>query len=287
MHQSVLRFKRARWLKIVLLLETISIALYAWHNPLPTANGGTWLGYTLGTVGALLIVWLAWFGVRKRSYRSTSGTLQGWLSAHVYLGLGLVIIATLHTGFQFGWNVHTLAYALMCLVIISGIFGIVYYVRYPSKLSDNRSNKTQAELLLALKEADQQAVLASNTLAPSFQTMIDSSIELTHLGGSLWKQLSGKDYSKVTLDKRRVKNPDQAEVIKALSSLMGDDDPDNNAHARIAIETISRRSELLQRLRKDIRIRALLDVWLIIHVPATVALLTALAAHIFIVFYYW
>jgi hypothetical protein len=269
------------------LLETVSIILYAWHNPLPTANGGTWLGYTLGTVGALLIAWLAWFGVRKRNYRSTSGTLQGWLSAHIYLGLALLGVATLHTGFQFSWNVHTLAYALMCLVIISGVFGIVYYVRYPSVLSNNRNNKTQAELLLALSEADQQAVSATNALNPSFQAMVDSSIELTELGGSLWRQLSGSDYSKAIIDDKRVDNSDQRAVIKQLASLLGDDNPENNAQARQAIQALNRRGELLQRLRKDIRIRAYLDVWLLIHVPATIALLTALAAHIFIVFYYW
>ncbi|MFT7127199.1 MAG: hypothetical protein ACI9HX_000876 [Pseudoalteromonas tetraodonis] len=287
MHQSVLRFKRARWLKLASLLVAVSIALYAWHDPLPIANGGTWLGYTLGTIGAGLIAWLAWFGVRKRNYRSTSGTLQGWLSAHIYLGLALILVATLHTGFQFALNVHTLAYALMCLVIVSGVLGLVYYVRYPSLLSDNRNNKTQADLLEALKEADQQAVSSTNGLAPSFQAMVDSSIELTQLGGSLWKQLSGNDYSTAIINSKLVSNPGQREVIKQLASLLGDEDPQNNAQARLAIQSLNRRGELLQRLRQDIRIRALLDVWLLVHVPATIALLTALVAHIFIVFYYW
>ena len=53
---------------------------------------------SFGTVGALLIAWLLWYGVRKRSYAAT-GNLEGWLSAHVYLGTALVVIVTLHTGF--------------------------------------------------------------------------------------------------------------------------------------------------------------------------------------------
>lgn len=287
MHESLLRYKKARWLKLGMLLAFTSVALYAWHNPQPTANGGTWLGYTLGAIGAGLIAWLAWFGIRKRDYRSTTGTLQGWLSAHVYLGLALIIVATLHTGYQFGWNLHTLAYVLMCVVILSGIYGLVVYVRYPSILSDNRNNRTQAELLQLLKEADQQAVIATNDLQPDHQAMVDSSIELTQLGGNIAQQLSGADHSKVMINDQMMGNPDQRTVIQQLATLLGDDDTEQNARARAAIQALNKRSELLQRLRKDIRIRAMLDIWLLLHVPATIALLTALVAHIFIVFYYW
>ena len=35
------------------------------------------------------------------------------------------------------------------------------------------------------------------------------------------------------------------------------------------------------------RLKALLEVWLYVHVPLTVALLAALTAHIVSVFYYW
>lgn len=287
MHESLLRYKKARWLKLGILLAFTSVALYAWHNPQPTANGGTWLGYLLGTIGAGLIAWLAWFGIRKRDYHSTSSTVQGWLSAHIYLGLALIIVGTLHTGYQFGWNVHTLAYTLMCVVILSGVFGLVVYIRYPSILSDNRKNKTQAELLQQLKEADQQAVTATNELEASFQQMVDSSIELTQIGGNFRRQLSGKDHSTVSINGDLCANPEQRAVIQQLATLMGDDSPQRNAQARLAIQALNKRSELLRRLRKDIRIRALLDIWLLIHVPATIALLTALTAHIFIVFYYW
>ena len=73
---------------------------YAWHQPAVKPYGGTWLGYTLGSIGALLVLWLMWFGVRKRRYSSNAGTVQGWLSAHVYLGTSLLVIATLHTGWK-------------------------------------------------------------------------------------------------------------------------------------------------------------------------------------------
>ncbi len=102
MHESMLDYAKRRYLKIAVALCVSSIIAYAWHDPLSPPNGGTWLGYTLGGIGAALILWLTALGVRKRSYSSSLGTLRGWTSAHVYLGLALIVVATLHTGFQFG-----------------------------------------------------------------------------------------------------------------------------------------------------------------------------------------
>ena len=138
MHTSILLFRNFRYLKISVAILAVSILAYAIHDPLGKPNGGTWLGYTLGGFAAVLIVWLAWFGVRKRQYGVGKLLLEDWASAHVYLGLSLLVIATLHSGFQFGINIHTLAYALMVLVIGSGAFGLYAYMRYPRLRSVKR-----------------------------------------------------------------------------------------------------------------------------------------------------
>ena len=44
---------------------------------------------------------------------------------------------------------------------------------------------------------------------------------------------------------------------------------------------------MLARLRRHLRLKALLEIWLYVHVPATFALLAALTAHIVSVFFYW
>jgi hypothetical protein len=43
----------------------------------------------------------------------------------------------------------------------------------------------------------------------------------------------------------------------------------------------------LQRLRGYIQRRALLEVWLFVHIPLTFVLIVALLAHIISVFFYW
>ena len=138
-HQSLLAYAKYRWAKIAVVVIAAAIVAYALDRSPHGHYGGSALGYTLGTIGALLIVWLTYFGVRKRRYSSTSGTLLGWLSAHVYLGVALLVIATLHAAFEVGWNIHTLAYALMLAVILSGFYGVYAYLRHPSGITATMS----------------------------------------------------------------------------------------------------------------------------------------------------
>src|SRR3546814_291073 len=106
-HEGFLRYADFRWAKISGGLCLLVIVSYSLIDVQPRPNGGSWYGYTLGTIGALLILWLTALGYRKRRMTRDYWSLKAWTSAHVYLGLSLIVIGTWHTGFQLGWNVHT------------------------------------------------------------------------------------------------------------------------------------------------------------------------------------
>ena len=57
--------------------------------------------------------------------------------------------------------------------------------------------------------------------------------------------------------------------------------------ARRLISRLSRKSELLNRGRKDVQLKALMKIFLFVHVPMSFALFAALFSHVFIVFFYW
>ncbi len=192
-HEGFLRHRNFRWLKVGLLLSILAIVGYSIIDVYPRHNGGSWYGYTLGTIGALLILWLTLLGVRKRAMTRGAWSLKGWTSAHVYLGLSLIVIGTLHTGFQFGWNVHTLAYALMMLVIASGIYGIAVYSTLPDELSDNRSAMTKSQMIDVITKLDRQLQVAAQPLTHSDTEIVRRSLKEDPFRAGLFRRLSGSD----------------------------------------------------------------------------------------------
>ncbi|HTV96482.1 MAG TPA: hypothetical protein VME42_10770 [Steroidobacteraceae bacterium] len=295
-HEGILRYRNARYLWVALGLLAASVALYATQGGLRPAGGGTWQGYTLGTLGALIILWLAWLGIRKRSYASTSGSVAGWTSAHVYLGLALVAIATLHCAGRFGWNVHTLAYALTCAVVLTGILGLYTYLSFPRQLSANRAGGPRSQLFAELYALDQEGRDIARRCNASIDTAVKTSIERTALGGGVLDQLLGRDRSRVSLDQADAgpgasplrSNADQQAVIDYVSNRVTRADKRiETANLEALVLILCRRQAVLRRIRRDIRLHAWLKAWLYFHIPLTIALIAALIAHILATFLYW
>lgn len=275
-HESILIYRRFRYLKLALLGIAAAAVAYGFHSPLGEPNGGTWLGYTLGGLSAFLILWLMWFGIRKRRYGPGKVRLESWLSAHVYLGLALIVVATLHTGFQLGYNVHSLAYVLMMLVILSGAFGVYAYIRYPRAMTANRRGDTLREMMLQIADLDRQCRDMAMNLADEINKAVFEAGRNTRIGGGLLRQLSGGDpacASAAALDK-----------VQGLAAAARGEDA---VRCRRLVALLSRKCALLQRARKDVQLQTLMQVWLYLHVPLSFALLAALSAHVFAVFYYW
>lgn len=275
-HQSILEYARFRWFKAASLLCVLAAAAYLWHDPPLKPYGGTPLGYALGTVGALLILWLLAFGVRKRRYRSTSATVQGWLSAHVYLGTALVVVATLHTGFELGWNIHTLAYVLMLLVVASGFYGVFVYLRVPRAMTENLGADTRQSILLRVADLDREMRDLALSLPDDLVALVDASVKETRLGGSLLRVLAGHDPRCPT--DRAVR--DWAKHARALTGERARLDKD-------VYGLLLQKQQLLARARRDLRQQAILELWLHVHVPLSVMLVAALLAHVVSVFIYW
>jgi hypothetical protein len=277
-HEGFLRHKGFRWAQIAtgLCVAAVGVYFFVAMRLAEPPSGGSWLGYLLGTISAGLIVWLACLGVRKRVISAGHYSLKAWVSAHVYLGLSLTVLATLHTGFQFGWNIHTLAYGLMMLVIASGALGVWAYATLPQRLHGNRGETTRKQMLDSIASLDAQLHELAQPLDRAGASVVRLSIEETELGGGFWKRLTGSYgdcANRRALQRLRGLPPSanaaQAEALTKIEGLM------------------QQKADALSLARRQMGITALLEAWLFVHIPATFALLAALTAHIVSVFAYW
>lgn len=276
MHEGFLRHANFRWFKIATVISILVMISYLMVDVQPRHNGGSWYGYTLGSAGVLIIFWLSTLGIRKRKMTRGHWSLKAWTSAHVYLGLSLTVIATLHTGFQLGWNVHTLAYVLMMIVILSGVWGIIVYATLPRVMSANRDQITEDQMLASLRSIDRQLHDAAQPLEQQYAELVRGSLDQNPFGGGIIRRLSNRYPACRT---RRAHD----EILQVTGSQPRiDEDPMEKVDS-----LLGRKRAILARTRKHLQLKAMLEIWLYIHVPLTFALIAALIAHVVSVFFYW
>lgn len=266
--RSFLRYGNFLHLKLALTAVAAASLAYLLDDPPGGPSGGSALGYALGVFSTALVVWLLWFGVRKRRYDGGGAPLQAWLSGHVYLGLTLLVLVPLHCGFQFGWNLHSLAGALLFLTLVSGIFGLVAYTQIPARMTRNRPGQQLEGLLQQVADLDEQLRAEARELRDA--EPVRRAIEETRIGGGLAALLFFSEANCATTQA-------QAALKRAR-----DDDPG----LLRPLELLTTKQAILRRVRRDLRYKALLDLWLVLHVPLSLACVAAVAVHVLAVFYY-
>ncbi|MEM8789972.1 MAG: hypothetical protein AAGE80_00040 [Pseudomonadota bacterium] len=276
------------WPIIAFLLCASAAAIWVFYAPEGRRDGSTVVGYGLGGLSALIVLWLSWLGVMKRRFASSSVRRRNKVSAHVWLGLSLIVLVALHSGFQFSFNVHTLAYVLLVIVVLSGIFGIYFYASTPRAMNSNVASaivekkhpdlSDTEQLELDIRDIDQRMERSLQNLPDAFRDPIVKSRERTRIGGGLFSILLGPWVGCAT---RR----SLSQVQKLREQFR--DDPDVGPRVDDLAADLSRKADVVRCLRRDTRYKALLTLWLWIHIPITVALLVTLISHITLVFFYW
>jgi hypothetical protein len=263
------------WRRIFFLLLALVTLSYVRYANAGYPHGGSPWGLAYGIAGLLLILLLAFFGIRKRAYRSTFGTLEQWLQSHIYLGILVLVVLLFHTGGRFHDRVAVAALILLAIVVASGIAGAVLYVTVPRLLTEVETNLTPAEIseqLNALARA--MARIASGRSAP-FQKIFDESMRRTTPGLLVgWRLLLAK--------RKRDSNRERADWARLLALVPKSEHDD----LRQMLVMSRQRGELLLRLLHQQRYKNVLEAWLYVHVPFTIALLVMTAVHVIAVLYY-
>lgn len=258
------------------MLLALTIGSYLWYQSREFPHGGSPFGLIYGIIGFALIILLLLFGVRKRAYRSRLGTLQGWLQAHIYLGILAFIILLCHTGGRFNDRVAVATFIVVGIVVFSGMLGAVLYVTIPRMLTEVESNLTAQEISDQLNQLGKQMARIASGKSLPFQKIYES-LMAESVPGILagWRILVS-----TVAGRRGARKPGQ------WAGLLGRVAKPEQDELRQMLVISRQRKELLLRLIFQQRYKNVLDFWLYLHIPFSIALIILAVTHVVAVFYF-
>lgn len=276
MATSFLTYRAGRWLWISTVLAGAFILHYVNYQSHAVAYGGSLEGLMYGVLGMALIAVLMYLGIRKRSYTSGAGMLQGWVSAHVYLGMLTLLVIPLHAGFRFGWDVHTLAFALLAIVVLSGMIGVFLYRTIPERLTryeaSQQADKIDPEMARMLSDMRALVRDKSDALVQLYRAEVQRAQQSAQKGWSLLFKGQRNDLLATR----------SAELAKKVSTIP----PADQATYQILSQLLLKKAQLEVSLLHQMRLRNALQAWLYIHIPVSIAMVCAVALHLILVFLY-
>jgi cytochrome b561 len=237
------------WRPIFFVLLIASTASFVYYIRREFPHGGSRFGLAYGAIGFFLCFLLAFFGIRKRWYRSTFGTVEQWMQSHIYLGILAMVILVFHAGGRFNDKVAVATLILVAIVVASGILGAILYVTVPRMLTEVESNLTAAEIYNQLIREDAPGWLAG------------------------WRLL----FRRMRRGTKRTAD---------WTNLLALVEKDEQEEIRQLLVVSRQRKELLIRLIYQQRYKNVLESWLYIHIPFTILLLVFAIVHVAAAFYY-
>jgi hypothetical protein len=263
-------------LRIFALLTLFLVTHYVYNATRNNVDAGNVWGLIYGTAALVLMISVAVYGVRRRAVRMAATKKMGkttiWVQWHIYAGLLCQLMVLMHTGFQLpngvlnwwlwlfsfwvtaGGLIGYLLQKWIPGVLSSGLSIEVIYERIPDLIRDlrNKSEDLVADCSQPVRDFYRKKI------AGTLKRPITRFIYFVDITGGVQKRLKQFGYLKKALSDAEKEKLLQLEAIyKAKLEI--------DAHYT---------------LQKALR------HWMVLHLPASVALLVLVLIHMFAVFYY-
>jgi len=158
---------------LLALLVIALVALFGWHAmSQPGFSSGSRTGYNIGLTGAVLMLILFLYPLRKHvRWLSAAGPLREWLNFHMLLGICGPLLILFHSRFSFDSTNAGIAMASMLVVAGSGIVGRFIYTRIHHEL---RGRKLAAMELRAALAESLERIQGGNGLPTAAKNALES-----------------------------------------------------------------------------------------------------------------
>jgi hypothetical protein len=281
-------------------------------------GGGSTPGLVLGIVGGLIIVFECALWLRKTKpfrTRRIFGTAQSWMKAHIWLGLLVLPLAVMHSGFAFGGTLTSIVMWLLLIVIASGIFGLWMQNLVPKLLLEHVQGETvfsqidlvkrqyaneAARIVFLSCGETQDPTIAATTSNVNNLSSDDATAKVVgaqrRVGPIVVKTSAGSGDS-LRLANPKVLRQAYEEIIQPyMANSVPVATPLANQRrsqayfdalrtsageeAREAINSLQQICDRARQLNLQRRLHYLLHAWLAVHLPLSISLLILLVIHV-------
>jgi hypothetical protein len=280
----------------------VAAALYAPYsrNAPQGANGGTAAGLTYGVVASAFMLFAGLLGARKKVPIWRIGRAQAWMRGHLWLGLISFPLILFHSGFRFGVGLTKGLMLLFVVVIVSGVFGAVLQHFMPrlttqripmetiyEQIGRVRSQLiTEAELLIEeasstlqgnMSQATEQQRAASASAGTVGGLTVASGLQVDEGAGVELKEFFRRDMQPYISESgpRGILLADRQKshaVFQQLRLLLPP-----SVHP--SVDDLENICEEKRELDQQAQYHRILHGWLLVHIPASYALLLLGAVH--------
>jgi hypothetical protein len=271
--------------------------------------GGSPLGLTFGILGFVFMLFAALLGARKRVPVWRLGRAQAWMRGHLWLGMLSLPIILFHGGFHFGGTLTRVLMWMLIFTVVSGLFGAALQHYIPCVMTTDVPFETIYDEIghvrnLLLEEADR----AMEALCGSLGVRRSSGEEVQRAGGFtairpmasttkggaavaaateivLLSDEESAPLRRFYLNEMRpfLERPGERRLLlydaaKAQTGFSGVRTllP---ARAHATIDDLQDVCEEARQLQKQRRLHHWLHVWLLVHIPISLALIVLGAVH--------
>ena len=279
MAENFLSYQHHRWWKISLVSVPLLVLSYLIYRSQTPPSGGTLMGLVYGNLSFAAILVLMYYGIRKRTYRTAAGSVQAWLSSHVYLGVLTLLLIPLHSGFHFAADIHTLAFILLTIVVLSGVLGAYLYLSVPHQFS-----QYGPELVATGPDGIDTEY---HRIVQQMRTLSEGKSEaLSRICEEEIQRGRPKRFAGWRLLIQRHIPSSATSTLQEFQNYLGHVPATEREELQQLAALATRKRELTQRVQAQMRLKNLLDVWLFVHLPVSVMMLITVLIHIFTVLYY-
>lgn len=186
-----------------------------------------------------------------------------WMNAHIYYGFAAGILTLVHGRVSFESPMGIALNGLTILVVVTGVVGLGFWLYGPAWLTGLERDLTTEEVFV---------------LARHYERRVDEALA----------EVEAED-SALAATLRAGASPGDAEVATRLAAALGPtgvegDDP--GARARDILALCGQRNRLRGELARLSRAKFTMNVWRLVHVPASIVLLAVIAVHVVSVWLY-